>query len=118
MTSVLPDASRASADDLDLASVRAAIRGEVERGPNEAARRAAAARARIAQGLEGDIAALRPPRLMTRVGELAMFGGIWALGGWVAMAGVRASSPLLEVVLRVAGTLVVALALHAIALLL
>ena len=118
MTHVLPDTSRTSADDLELASVRAAIRGEVERGPNEAARRAAAARANISKGLERDIAALRVPRLATRVAELAMFGSLWALGGWVVMAGVRAASPLLEFVLRVAGTLVVALALHAIALLL
>ena len=116
MTSISSESMRVDADE--LASVRAAMRGEVERGPNEAARRAAATRAVISKGLETEIAALRAPRLATRVGELAMFGAIWALGGWVVMAGLGATSPMVAVTLRVGGTLIVALALHAIALLL
>jgi fatty acid desaturase len=105
-------------DDLELASVRAAIRGEVDRGPNEAARRAATARASVSLGLEAEIAALRTPRVMTRVGELLLFGAIWTLGGWIVMTGLDATSSGLRWALRVSGTLIVALALHAIALLL
>jgi fatty acid desaturase len=108
---------RASYDG-ELGSVRAAMRGEVDRGPNEAARRAAAARAGISKGLEAELALLRAPRVSTRLGELAMFASIWALGGWIVMTGLRASSGVSQWTLRLVGTLVIALALHAVALLL
>jgi fatty acid desaturase len=113
-----PEAEVLAPDDGELASVRAAVRGEVDRGPNGAARRAAAARASITHGLEAELAALRPPRLSTRLGELAMFVSIWAVGGWMVMRGLASTSRLMEWALGIVGTLVVALALHAIALLL
>ena len=117
-TTTQSERQRTPLHDDELASVRAAIRGEVDRGPNEAARRAAAARASIANGLESELTALRAPRLTTRLGELAMFASIWAMGGWMVMTGLGAPSRLAEWTLRLVGTLVVALALHAVALLL
>ena len=104
--------------DIELASERAAIRGEVEHGSNEAARRAAAARAMIARGLEPAITALRKPSAWVRVRELALFGAMWALGGWLVLAGVHSPRPLAQWGLRAVGTLLVALALHVFALLL
>jgi fatty acid desaturase len=104
----------------ELASVRAAVDGEVEYapGPNTAARKAAAARARIAQGVEREIAALRQPSSRTRLMELALFGGIWGFGGTVVMYALGLPSGVLHWTLRIAGTLIVALALHVFALLL
>ncbi len=102
----------------ELASVRAATRGEVERGPNEGARRAAAARASISRGLEAEIAALRVPSVRTRLGEAALFGAMWAAGGAVVMRGLALPPGAGRWALVAAGTLVVALALHAVALLL
>lgn len=104
--------------ELELASVRAASRGEVENGPNEGARKAAAARAEVSRGLEAEIGALRWPSVRTRLGEIALFAGIWTAGGVLVMQGLALPAGPLHWILRVAGTLVVALALHMIALLL
>jgi fatty acid desaturase len=103
--------------DVELASVIAATRGDAS-GRNESARKAAATRARISAGLEGDIASLRWPSVRTRVQEILLFAGIWAFGGWLVMTGLHSSAGAIHWSLRVAGTLVVALALHMIALLL
>src|SRR4051812_21677305 len=102
----------------ELASERAAIRGEVEHGSNEAARRAAAARALLVKGLEPSIAALRQPSAWVRIRELLFFGAMWTGGAWLVLAGVAATGPLVSWALRVVGTLIVALALHVFALLL
>ena len=102
----------------ELASVRAATRGETEYGPNEGARKAAAARASVVAGIEADIAALRAPSLRTRLGEVALFAAIWAAGGWTVLRGLAEPAGALHWTLRIAGTFVVALALHMIALLL
>jgi fatty acid desaturase len=102
----------------ELASVRAATHGEVDFGPNEGARKAAEARALIGRGLETDIAALRWPNLWTRIEEIALFGAIWAAGGLMIMRGLAQPPGVSQATLRIAGTLVVALALHMIALLL
>lgn len=106
------------ADERELGSVRAATRGEVDFGPNESARRAAVTRARIAAGLESDIAALRRPRVRTRLGEIALFAAVWGLGGWMVIGGLAQPAGFAHWTLRIAGTLVVALALHVFALLL
>lgn len=86
--------------------------------PNSAARRAAEARARLAAGLEQEIAALRAPRLSARLAEIAMIAGIWAAGGWMVMESLARESDALHWTLRLAGTFVIALALHMTALLL
>ena len=118
-----PEASgttpRAGGDhERELGSVRAATRGEVDFGPNESARRAAATRARIAAGLESDIAALRRPEVRTRIGEIALFASVWGLGGWMVMRGLALPVGFGHWTLRITGTLVIALALHVFALLL
>jgi fatty acid desaturase len=110
--------SRPTVRDSELASVRAAVRGEVEHGSNEAARRAAAARALIARGLEPSIAALRQPNAWVRARELVLFGAMWAAGGWLVLAGLHQSAAVLAWALRITGTLIAALALHVFALLL
>lgn len=104
--------------DIELASVRAAIRGEVDAGPNEGARKAAATRARIVAGVEREIAALRAPSTAVRLREVALFAAIWIAGGAMIMAGLGSPSGVVHWSLRVVGTLVVALAIHMIALLL
>jgi len=102
----------------ELASVRAAIAGEVDHGPNQSARRAAAARASLTSGLESQVAALRVPRLSMRLLELTFFGALWVAGGWLALAGLHGPSGAWHWALRLTGTFIVALALHALALLL
>src|SRR5689334_776244 len=97
---------------MQLASERAATRGEVEHGSNEAARRAAAARAMLVAGLEPTIADLRRSSAWVRLRELALFGAMWAVGAWLVLAGVRQESWALNIGLRILGTLLVALALH------
>ena len=104
--------------EMELASERAAIRGEVEHGSNDAARRAAAARAMLVRGQESSIAALRRPSAWVRLRELAFFGAMWAVGGWLVLTGLRQESFVVNAGLRVLGTLLVALALHVFALLL
>lgn len=101
----------------ELASVRAAIDGEVDSGPNEGARKAATARASVTPGLEHAIASLRVPRTLTRLKELVLFGALWAVGGYAVMSSF-AFAGAWHWALRIGGTLVVALALHVIALLL
>jgi fatty acid desaturase len=102
----------------ELASVRAATRGEVDHGPNEGARRAASARASIARGLEQEIAALRCPSMWTRLEEIVLFGALWLAGGVIVMRGLAQPEGATHWALRIAGTLVIALALHVFALLL
>ena len=104
--------------DQELASVRAAVSGEVAFGPNDAARKAARARAEIARGLDAELAALRMPSAATRLWEAALFACIWITGGAVVMWGLGQPAGPLHWALRVTGTLIVALALHMIALLL
>ena len=104
--------------DTELGSVRAATRGEVEAGPNEGARKAAAARALVAQGLESTLGSLRQPSTLVRVGELAMFAALWAFGAAAIVRSMRMDSSLAGLALHGAGIAGVALALHAIALLL
>lgn len=104
--------------ETELASVRAATRGVVDSGPNEGARRAAAVRAQLASGLETELASLRGPDAWTRIGEVALFAGIWGAGGALVMHGLSVPAGPWHWVLRGAGTLVIALALHMIALLL
>lgn len=104
--------------DTELASVRAATRGVVDAGPNEGARKAAAARATLAAGLEAELASLRWPSAWTRLQEVALFAGIWGVGGALVMHGLSLPGGPLHWTLRLVGTLVVALALHMIALLL
>lgn len=108
----------AEGDERELGSVRAATSGEVDFGPNESARRAAATRARIAAGLESEIAALRRPKVRTRIGEIALFASVWGLGGWMVMHGLALPESLVHWALRLGGTLLIALALHVFALLL
>jgi fatty acid desaturase len=105
-------------DDFELASVRAAVHGEVESGPNEGARRAAAARALIARGLESELSSLRTPSVWMRVRELAMFSVLWVAGAVLVLRGLQSPPGLLHWSLRAAGTLLIALTLHAFALLL
>lgn len=105
-------------EQAELASVTAATRGEVAFGPNEGARKAAVARAGIARGVEGEIAALRWPTVRTRMEEIALFGAIWAIGGTIILRGLDLPPSVPHWALRVGGTLIVALALHMIALLL
>lgn len=102
----------------ELASERAAIRGEVEHGSNEAARRAAAARAMLVKGLEPSIAALRRPSAWVRLREIVFFGSMWAGGAWLVLTGLGLRSTVASWTLRILGTLFVALALHVFALLL
>jgi fatty acid desaturase len=102
----------------ELASARAALRGEGDFGANESARRAARARAEIARGLEHEISALRLPSVATRLGELALFASLWIAGGAAVMHGLTLAGGAAHWLLRVAGTFVIALALHMIALLL
>jgi fatty acid desaturase len=102
----------------ELASVTAATLGEVAFGPNESARKAAAARAGIVRGVEGEIAALRWPSVWTRVEEIALFGAIWTGGAMLILRGLALPPGWAHWTMRAAGTLVVALALHMIALLL
>ena len=87
-------------------------------GANLAARRAAETRARLAAGIEPEIAALRWPSVWTRLGEIVMIAGIWLAGGAMVMEGLARESGLAHWGLRIAGTFVVALGLHMVALLL
>lgn len=102
--------------DPELRSVHAAVTGDVDAGPNESARRAAAARALIATGMEEQITSLRWPDARVRLFELVMFAAMWAVGGLVVLAGLRESGAL-HWALRLGGTLMIALALHSLALL-
>lgn len=87
-------------------------------GANLAARRAAETRARLAAGIEPDIAALRWPSAWTRLGELAMIAGIWIAGGALVMWGLSRESGFAHWGPRIMGTFIVALGLHMVALLL
>ena len=77
-----------------------------------------ATRARISHGVEPRIAALRAPKVATRLQEMALFAAIWAAGGIAVMQSFDAPSAGAHWALRIVGTLVIALALHMIALLL
>lgn len=100
----------------ELASVRAAVYGEQVFGPNESAIKAAAARASIVRGIEGEIALLRPPSVAVRLREVALFSAFWVAGGALVMRGLGTTGSA-HWLLRIAGTLLIALALHVFALL-
>lgn len=85
---------------------------------NLAARRAAETRARLAAGIEPEIAALRWPSAWTRFGEILMIASIWVAGGALVLWGLSRDSGLAHWGLRIVGTFVVALGLHMVALLL
>jgi len=99
-------------DREELASERAVLRGEVEHGPNQAARATAAARASLSAGVEAQIAALRQPDARKRLGELATFGALWIAGGVLVMRGLALPPGAAHWALRGVGTLLAALTIH------
>jgi fatty acid desaturase len=102
---------------VELASVLAAKDGVVVNGPNEGARRAAAARAIVTRGLESELAELRIPSSRTRFLEFGAFAAVWWLGGSLVMNAFQFTDAV-HWAMRIGGTLAVAVALHALALLL
>jgi fatty acid desaturase len=85
---------------------------------NVSARRAAETRARLAAGIEPEIAALRWPTARVRAFEVAMIAAIWAVGGVMVLHGLALEPGVIHWALRATGTVVIALALHMAALLL
>ena len=71
------------------------------------------ARATLSRGIEREIAALRVLRPARRVGELALFVALWAVGIALGLAGLAPAAGAAEWPLRLAGIAVAAVALNA-----
>src|SRR5688572_25365680 len=76
-----------------------------------------AVRARLASGIEAEISTLRVPSAPTRLLELLFFSAMWIFGGWLVMFGLTHEG-MAHWGPRLTGTFIIALALHALALML